>query len=144
MIFNTTYKNKDATATINDLVGKSYSFLESIKMKGVGSKRMIVDDVSVGFKNILNTVSDINYGNIEIRKKGVLVHITKGHQNFSWAIPFYQMHIYKTNSFSIHAQGNFVRFKNNKLLKENKKFLDRLLDLKIDNEENYDFYNAII
>jgi hypothetical protein len=54
------------------------------------------------------------------------------------------MHIYKTNSFSIHAQGNFVRFKNNRLLKENKKFIDRLLDLKINNEKNYDFYNAII
>ena len=143
-MFNTTYKNRDAKATINDLIGKSYSLLESIKMKGVGSKRMMIDDVSIGFKKILNEVADINYGNIEIRKKGVLVHITKGHQNFSWAIPFYQMHIYKTNSFSIHAQGNFVRFKNNKLLKENKKFLDRLLDLKIDNEENYDFYNAII
>lgn len=144
MIFNTTYKNRDAKATINDLIGKSYSLLESIKMKGVGSKRMMIDDVSIGFKKILNEVADINYGNIEIRKKGVLVHITKGHQNFSWAIPFYQMHIYKTNSFSIHAQGNFVRFKNNKLLRENKKFLDRLLDLKIENEQNYDFYNAII
>jgi len=144
VIFNTTYKNRDAKATINDLIGKSYSLLESIKMKGVGSKRMMIDDVSIGFKKILNEVADINYGNIEIRKKGVLVHITKGHQNFSWAIPFYQMHIYKTNSFSIHAQGNFVRFKNNKLLRENKKFLDRLLDLKIENEQNYDFYNAII
>jgi len=143
-MFNTTYKNRDAKATINDLIGKSYSLLESIKMKGVGSKRMMIDDVSIGFKKILNEVADINYGNIEIRKKGVLVHITKGHQNFSWAIPFYQMHIYKTNSFSIHAQGNFVRFKNNKLLRENKKFLDRLLDLKIENEQNYDFYNAII
>ncbi|PQJ79120.1 hypothetical protein [Polaribacter porphyrae] len=143
MIFNTTHKNKDATATINDLIGKPFSFLESIKRKGTGSKRMIIEDVSVGFKKVLNTVSDINYGNIEIREKGILVHITKGHKNFSWAIPFYQMHIYKTSGFSIHAQGNFVRFKNNKLLKENKKFLDKLLDLKIENEQNYDFYNAI-
>ena len=54
MIFNTTYKNRDAKATINDLIGKSYSLLESIKMKGVGSKRMMIDDVSIGFKKILN------------------------------------------------------------------------------------------
>lgn len=143
MIFNTTHKNRDATATINDLIGKPYSFLESIKRRGTGSKRMIIEEVSPGFKKFLNTVSDINYGNIEIREKGILVHITKGHKNFSWAIPFYQMHIYKTSGFSIHAQGNFVRFKNNKLMKENKKFLDKLLDLKIKNEANYDFYNAI-
>ncbi len=143
MIFNTTYLNKDAKATINDLVGNSYSFLESIKKRGVGSKRMVIEDVSTGFKNMMNTVSDINYGNIEIRKKGILIHINKGLRNYTWAIPFYQLHIYKTNGYSIHAQGNFVRFKNNKLLKENKKFLDKLLDLKIDNEVNYSFYDAI-
>ena len=144
MIFNTTYKNKDATTTINDLIGKPYTFFEAIKKKGIGSKRMIVEDVSLGFKRILNSVADLNYANIEIRDKGILVHITKGHQNFSWAIPFYQLHLYKTNGFSIHAQGNFIRFKQNKLLKENKNFLDKLLDLKIENEKNYEFYDAII
>jgi hypothetical protein len=143
VIFNTTYSNKDAKVTIHDLVGDTYSFIEAIKMKGVGSKRMVIEDVSPGFKNILNSVSDINYGNIEIRKKGILIHIIKGLKNYSWAIPFYQLHIYKTSGYSIHAQGNFVRFKNNKLLKENKKFLDRLLDLKIENEKDYSFYDAI-
>lgn len=143
MIFNTTYTDKDAKVTITDLIGNSYSFIESIKMKGVGSKRMVIEDVSPGFKNILNSVADINYGNIEIRKKGILVHITKGLKNYSWAIPFYQMHIYKTSGYSIHAQGNFVRFKDNRLLKENKKFLDKLLDFKIENEKDYSFYDAI-
>lgn len=143
VIYNTTHKNKDAEATINDLIGKRYSFFESIKLKGTGSKRMIIDDVSIGFKQVMNSVSDLNYGNIEIRTKGVLIHINKGLQNFSWAIPFYQLHIYKTSGFSIHAQGNFIRFKNNKLLKENKTFLDRIIDLKIKNEENYSFYEPI-
>jgi hypothetical protein len=143
VIFNTTYKNKDAQTTINDLIGKRYSFIQSIKLKGTGSKRMMIDEVSIGFQKIVNSVSDINYGNIEIRPKGILVHVNKGLKNYSWAIPFYQLHIYKTSGFSIHAQGNFVRFKNNKLLKENKIFLQRILDLKIKNEENYSFYEPI-
>ena len=103
----------------------------------------MIDEVSIGFQKVLNTVSDINYGNIEIRRKGILVHLIKGHKNFSWAIPFYQLHLYKTSGFSVHAQGNFVRFKNNKLLKENKKFIDRIIDLKIENDKEYEFYNAI-
>jgi hypothetical protein len=140
MIFNTTHTNKEADALINDLIGKSYSFFEAIKMKGVGSKRMMVTNVSEGFRNIINTVSDINYGNIEIRQKGILVHINKGLKNYSWAIPFYQLHTYKTDGYSIYAQGNFVRFTNNKLVKENKKFIDKLSDLKIENDKNYDFY----
>ncbi len=143
MIFNTTHKNKDATVTINDLVGKPYSFLSSIKIKGTGSKRMMVDDVSIGFKSMLNTVSDINYGNIEIRQKGILVHITKGLKNFTWAIPFYQLHIYNTSTYSIHAQGNYVRFRKNKTFKENKKFLDKLLALKVEYDKQYNFYERI-
>ncbi|NVJ88146.1 MAG: hypothetical protein HWD82_01725 [Flavobacteriaceae bacterium] len=143
MIFDTTYKNKDATTTINDLIGKPYTFFQSIKNKGVGSKRMMVEEVSIGFKKIINTVSDINYGNIELREKGILVHISKGLKSFSWAIPFYQLHIYKTVGFSIHAQGNFVRFKNNILLKENKSFIDKLMDKKIEHDKQYNFYEPI-
>ena len=139
MIFNTTLKNKDATATMNDLLGQSYSFVKAIKLGGVGSKRMIIDAVSPGFLKLINAVSDINYGNIELREKGVIIHINKGLKNFSWAIPYYQLHTYKTEGFSIHAQGNFVRFKNNKLLKENKKFIDKIINYKIENNKQYDF-----
>lgn len=139
MIFKTTHTNRDAETTINDLLGKPYSFFESIKIGGVGSKRMMIDEVSPRFIQFMNTVSDINYGNIELRRKGIVVHINKGLKNYSWAIPFYQLHTYKTAGFSIHAQGNFVRFKNNKLLKENKKFIDKLIDLKIENDKQFEF-----
>ena len=140
MIVNTTYRNKETTGIINDLIGPSYSFIEAIKRKGVGSKRMIVSSVSEGFQNVMNTVSDINYANIELREKGILVHINKGLKIYSWAIPYYQLHTYKTNGYSIYAQGNFVKFANNKLLKENKSFIEKLTDLKIENDKNYVFY----
>jgi hypothetical protein len=139
MIFNTTLNNKDANATMNDLLGKSYSFLKAIKMGGVGSKRMIIDAVSPKFLKVINAVSDVNYGNIELREKGIIVHINKGLKNYSWAIPYYQLHTYKTEGFSIHAQGNFVRFKSNKLLKENKQFIDKVINCKIENNKQYDF-----
>ena len=140
MIYNTTYFNKEAKDIINDLLGYSYSFLKSIRLGGTGSKRMIIDEVSTNFKKYMNTISDINYGNIEIREKGILIHINKGLNNFSWPIPFYQLHTYKTNGISFHAHGNFIRFKNNKLLKENKKFIDKIMNLKIENDQKYDLY----
>lgn len=140
MIFNTTHKNKDAETTINDLLGKPYSFFQSVKLGGTGSKRMIIEEVSLSFLRFMNTVADINYGNIELREKGIVIHITKGLKNFSWAIPYYQLHTYKTDGFSIHAHGNFVRFKNNKLLKENKKFIDKVIGFKIENDKQYQLY----
>ena len=142
MIHNTTHFNQEAQSIFNDVLGHSYSFFKAIRIGGTGSKRMIIDEVSPNFKKYMNSVSDINYGNIEIREKGILIHINKGLKNFSWPIPFYQLHIYKTNGISFHAHGHFIHFKNNKLLKENKKFIDKIMNLKIENDQEYDFYDT--
>ena len=141
MLFNTTHKNKETVRIIDNLVGIPYGFFESCKLKGTGSKRMIIDEVSPNLKIVLNTVGDINYGNIELRPKGILIHIIKGHKNFTWAIPYYQLVIYKINGSSIHAQGKFVHFRDNKTFKENKTFFDKLLDIKVKFDEHYNFTN---
>ena len=131
MILNTTHHNPDHKQIIADLVGQPFSLVQKLKMKGVGSKRMIIDEVSPNMQSLMNTVSDINYGSIELRPKGVLVRITKGLKSFTWIIPYYQLVIYKTNGSSLHAQGRFVHFRNSKTFKENKKFFDKLLDEKV-------------
>lgn len=139
MLYNTTHTNKETVRAIDQMVGKPYGFFESLKLKGTGSKRMIVDEVSPNLKSVINAVDDINYGNIELRPQGILIHMTKGHKNFTWAIPYYQLVIYKINGSSIHAQGKFVHFRNNKTFKENKKFFDKLLDIKVKFDEQYNF-----
>tara|TARA_R110002050_G_C8951667_1_gene513438 strand:+ start:4713 stop:4958 length:246 start_codon:yes stop_codon:yes gene_type:complete len=73
MILDTTYSNKEHNELINDLVGRPYSLLQSFKMKGIGSKRMIIEDASPNFQPYLNIVSDVNYANLEMRPKGLLV-----------------------------------------------------------------------
>ena len=139
MILDTTYSNKSNNQLIDDLVGKSYTFLESFKMKGIGSKRMIIDAASPNFKNYLNATEDVTYANIELRPNGLLVRINKGLKNYTWVVPFYHLVIYKTNGSSIPAQGKFIHFKNNITFKENKSFFDKLLSLKVTFEKQYEF-----
>ncbi|TWO31691.1 hypothetical protein E1J38_012375 [Seonamhaeicola sediminis] len=141
MILNTTYFNKEHKQLLQDLVGPPFSFIEAFKMKGVGSKRMIIEDVSPNLNKFMNKVSDVNYANIELRKNGILILINKGLQNYTWAIPYYQLVIYKTNGSSIHAQGKFIHFRNSTTFKENKKFFDKMLDEKIKYDEQYNFQN---
>lgn len=131
MLINTTHYDKEHKQIIEDLVGAPFSFIQRIKMNGIGSKRMIVDEVSPNLKSIMNAVADLNYANIELRPKGILIMINKGLKNFTWIIPYYQLVIYKVNGSSIHAQGHFVHFRNNKTFKENKKFFDKLMDEKV-------------
>jgi hypothetical protein len=137
LVLDTTYYNKEHKELFDNFVGKPYTFFEAIKRRGVGSKRMIIDKVSSNLNPILNTVSDLNYANIEMRKNGILIHITKGLRNFTWAIPFYHLVLYKTDGISIHAQGKFIHFKKSRNYYENKNFLRSLLKEKVQFDEQY-------
>ncbi|WP_179006515.1 hypothetical protein [Winogradskyella forsetii] len=137
MLLETTYHDPKHEQIIQDIIGSSFSLVQKLKLRGVGSKRMIIDDVSPNMKSMMNKVSDVNYANIEMRPNGILVMINKGLKNFTWVIPYYQLVIYKTNGSSIHAQGRFVRFRNSKTFKENKKFFDKLLNEKVKYDMQY-------
>ncbi|WP_400078385.1 hypothetical protein [Winogradskyella sp. R77965] len=137
MILNTTHHNSEHKKIIADIVGYQFSLVQKLKLGGVGSKRMIIDDVSPNMKSMMNLVSDINYANIELRPKGILIMINKGLKNFTWIIPYYQLVIYKTNGSSIHAQGKYIQFRNSRTFKENKKFFSKLLDEKVKYDMQY-------
>ncbi|WP_376859253.1 hypothetical protein [Bizionia hallyeonensis] len=142
MILNSTYHDKEYKEVISDLIGKPYSFFEALKLKGIGSKRMIINEVSPNLQAYLNRVSDINYANIEMRSGGIIIYINKGLKNFSWIIPYYQLVLYKTNGASIHAQGKFINFENNNMFKENKAFFKRLLDAKVVYDQRFNFMDS--
>ena len=88
MILNTTHHNAEHKQIIADLIGSPFSLVQKLKMNGVGSKRMIVDEVSPNMQSMMNKVSDINYANIELRPNGILVMINQGLKNFTWIIPY--------------------------------------------------------
>jgi len=137
LVIDTTYFNKDHKNLLENFVGKPYRFWESVKIGGIGSKRMIVKQLSPNLNFIANITSDLNYANIELRKKGILIRINKGLKNFTWAIPFYQLVFYKTNFTSIHAQGRYIHFENSKTFKENNRFFKVLMDQKLKFDEQY-------
>lgn len=143
MILDTTHYNKDHKKTIDEMVGSSFTFLQRIKMGGIGSKRMIIDEVSPNMKSYLNLVSDINYGNIELRPTGILLAITKGLRNYTWIIPYYQFYMYNVNGISIHAQGKFVHFKDSKTYRENYSFFEKLQKLKVSYDIEYPHIDSI-
>jgi len=131
MVLDTTYTDKEKEALINDLVGKPFRLLQILRMRGIGSKRMTIDEASPNMQAYLNSVADTTYANIELRPLGILVRINKGLKNFIWVIPYYQLHLYHTNGISIHGQGRFVHFRNNQTYRENKVFFEKLLNEKV-------------
>src|SRR5210317_447313 len=130
MLLNTTYKNEEHKLIMQDLVGKSFSLKKKLMLRGVGSGRMIIDEASPKLEMTLINGPDLNYANIELRPKGILIRITRRLDNFTWVIPYYHLHIYKTTGLSVHGQGQFLHFRSNQLLYKNKPFFKKLSALK--------------
>mgnify|MGYP006302395501 CR=1 FL=1 len=141
MIFNTTHNNKDYDIACADMVGKPFNLIQRIKKGGIGSGRLMIYKISPKLHLGSLKFSEIDYGNIELRPKGIIVHYTNKLERFSWIIPYYRLVVYNAQSFSIHANGNFIQFHKNRNYKENKKFLDKLIPLKCDylQLEYYDY-----
>ena len=137
MIYNSTYSDIEKDIETNNLVGKKYNLIKSIRLGGIGSKRLIVDELGVNFKKLIQQKNDIIYSNIELRNKGIIVYIVDRQKRYTWVIPFYKLVIYKTPSFSIHSDGNFIRFSNNLNHKQNLAFFKKVLDHKL----NFNKYN---
>ena len=96
MMHDITYHNPETEDLIDIALGKRFSLWKKIKMKGIGSRRMLLKRTSPNFHQYTNKVADINYVSIELRPKGILVHLTKGLKNFAWAIPYYQLAFFKS------------------------------------------------
>ena len=137
MIYNSTYNDIEKEIETNNLVGKKYNLIKSIRLGGIGSKRLIVDDLGANFKKLIQQKTDLIYSNVELRDKGIIVYIEDGQKRFTWVIPFYRLVIYKSPTFSIHSDGNFIRYSNKLNHKENLLFFKKILDHKyIFNKQN--------
>ena len=130
MIYNSTYTDIEKDIETDNLVGKKYNLIKTIRLGGIGSKRLIVDELGVNFKKLIQQKNDIIYSNIELRKKGIIVYVVNGQKRFTWVIPYYKLVIYKTPSFSIHSNGNFIRYSNKLNHKQNLVFFKKILNHK--------------
>ena len=130
MIFNSTYTDPEKDLEVDKIIGKKFNLVESILMGGIGSKRLILESFSVKFQDHIKEGFDLNYVNIELRKKGIKVFITNRQKRITWVIPYFRLVIYKTPFFSIHSNGSFLKFSNKLNHKENLSFFRKLAKIK--------------
>lgn len=130
MLFNTSYKNEDYVNESNHVLGNAYSFLEKLKMRGVGSSRLVISELSPLLTPQNMQEIAINYASIELRPKGIIIHFSNRLDRYSWIVPYYRLVIFSAETFSIHANGKFIKFKKDKNYKDNKMFIDKMTSLK--------------
>ena len=129
-LYNITYKNKETEKEINVEMGKPFGLIEKLKLGGIGSRRMIIENFSEDIKNLKLTVSGIQYANIELRPNGIIVHINQGIYTHAWTIPYFRLSVFNGDFFTIHGGGSHIQFNKEKSWKENKEFLQKIVKLK--------------
>lgn len=129
-LYNITYKNKETEKEINAEMGKPFGLIEKLKLGGIGSRRMIIENFSEDLKNLALKVSGIQYANIELRPNGVIIHINQGIYTHAWTIPYFRLSIFNGDFFTVHGGGSHIQFNKEKSWKENKEFLQKIVKLK--------------
>jgi hypothetical protein len=129
-LYNITYKNKETEKEINAEMGKPFGLIEKLRLGGIGSRRMIIENFSEDLKNLALKVSGIQYANIELRPNGVIIHINQGIYTHAWTIPYFRLSIFNGDYFTVHGGGSHIQFNKEKSWKENKEFLQKIVKLK--------------
>ena len=129
-LYNITYKNKETEKEINAEMGKPFGLIEKLKLGGIGSRRMIIENFSEDIKKLALKVSGIQYANIELRPNGIIVHINQGIYTHAWTIPYFRLSVFNGDFFTIHGGGTHIQFNKEKSWKENKEFLQKIVKLK--------------
>ena len=129
-LYNITYKNKETEKEINVEMGKPFGLIEKLKLGGIGSRRMIIENFSEDIENLALKVSGIQYANIELRPNGIIVHINQGIYTHAWTIPYFRLSVFNGDFFTIHGGGSHIQFNKEKSWKENKEFLQKIVKLK--------------
>lgn len=142
MIINITYANKKTERQIADVVGKPYSLMEKIRMKGVGTSKMQIVETSEDITNCFNASVDTKYCYLELRKTGMLIGFQSVLKTFVWVIPFRELSIYYNSGLlSIYSNADFMKVKPPFYGSVDKKFIKKVLNCKAKYFDEIDFRN---
>ncbi len=111
MIINISYHDKLIEKKINSIIGPPYSLIDRIKKNGIGSPRLTINKSSDNINNLLVLDKNINYCNIELRPKGIIVRFRSLLETYGLIVPFYKLNIHKEKSYqySIFYESSFVK-----------------------------------
>ena len=132
MILNISYQSKSQERDINDHVGLSYTFWESLKMGGSGSQKLIINDCHEIFDPYLKQLHSTKYCNIELRPKGIGLRFRYKLEAIGWFIPYTTLD-YHHEDFSLKIQdqptGFFMNLKASHRNRINLRFMNKMRQL---------------
>lgn len=95
MLFKYSYYSKKTEEEIYKRVGKSIGFIDRIKMGGIGSQRLLVEEADSEITALLSEHNALPYTNIELRPKGIIIAFRIKLDNWVLVLPYRKLSILK-------------------------------------------------
>jgi len=131
MIINITYPSRKTDKAITDKIGPSFSFLDRIKMKGIGCSKLIIKEASPEIGQLISGNRDTSYCNMELRQQGLLVGFNSVMRIYAWCIPYYHLNIYYNfGKLSVYGAKNNLKLAAPFNGTIDKSFIKKVLDQK--------------
>ncbi|NBC56758.1 MAG: hypothetical protein GVY05_00500 [Bacteroidetes bacterium] len=135
MLLNVSYNRPKIKNQIDENVGRAFSFVDRVKMGGIGSGKLIINSSSKQIYNLLILDSYRNVCSIEMRPKGIILSFRSLLETYALVIPFHKLKIYKGRSqeYSVYMDDYFIKIKaDNKRIH---KYMRKVLDYKLSSSE---------
>lgn len=134
MLLDVSYNNKENTRKIDNELGKSFTLRERLRMRGIGSPKLILTETSLQISNLMNMDNNRNVCNIEMRPKGIIVGFRSRLSSYALTIPYYKLVIYKgkAEEYSIYIDKYFVKFEAHAKDKAVHNFIKKVIEAKND------------
>ena len=131
MIKNLSYNSKKNRTKLFEIVGRPFSLIERIRLRGIGSGKLIIIDASEEIVQLLRLDNNMNYCNIELRTNGIIIRFRSLLETYGLIIPYYKLVIYKgeSNIYSFYKEKYYIKFMANN--KKASLFVKKIVGLKI-------------
>ncbi len=131
MIRNLTYNDPHIRQEVEAKIGKPFSWWDRLKMGGIGSQRLVIQDASAEILPHLERNNHIRYSNIELRNRGIIIGFFSGTNRYGLIIDFEEL-LLTQNGQQLMLSGKdfFIELKplNNDVL--DVQFLEKLMKVK--------------
>lgn len=132
MLLNVSYNNKQYAKKIDEEVGAPFSLATRIKMRGIGSSKLIISEASVQIANLLMLDNNRDQCNIEMRPNGIIVGFRSLLESYALVIPYYKLVLYKgkAEEYSIYRDHYFIKIEAKAKDKATHNFMNKVLAAK--------------
>ena len=134
MLLNISYNSDKNEELILSLVGKPYNIWSLFQIGKIGSPRLQIISASKEISKLLSYDNNIDWCNIELRPKGVIIRFRSLLETYGLIIPYYKLTLFKSDSNEYSFYCDVIKIK---VLAKTKNSIDFIKKILIQKNKNF-------